>query len=101
MLARRAVFVDEVRDAVARLEELINAHDVVFLLTDTRESRWLPTLVRASRLPLHFTFRANPSHNLTHPSKHILILAAQLCAARDDPNALTLNAALGFDTCVR
>jgi hypothetical protein len=28
----------EVRDAVAKLEQLVNAHDVVFLLTDTRES---------------------------------------------------------------
>jgi hypothetical protein len=57
----------KVRESVARLEALINAHDVVYLLTDTRESRWLPTL---------------------------------LCAARSDTTKLTLNAALGFDTCV-
>ena len=57
----------KVRESVARLEALINSHDVVYLLTDTRESRWLPTL---------------------------------LCAARSDTTKLTLNAALGFDTCV-
>lgn len=34
---------------VEQLEKLISEHDVVFLLMDTRESRWLPTVIAASK----------------------------------------------------
>lgn len=37
---------------VQQLERLISEHDVVFLLMDTRESRWLPTVVAASKRKL-------------------------------------------------
>ena len=39
--------VDKVKADVKKLEELIVSHDAVFLLMDTRESRWLPTLLCA------------------------------------------------------
>ncbi|KAF5346832.1 hypothetical protein D9756_010586 [Leucocoprinus leucothites] len=34
---------------VAQLEQLIDEHDVVFLLMDSRESRWLPTVIGATK----------------------------------------------------
>lgn len=37
---------------VEKLEALIAEHDVIFLLMDTRESRWLPTVVAASKKKL-------------------------------------------------
>lgn len=47
-----AALVDEAKRALATLEELIDAHDVVFLGTDSRESRWLPTVIAASKRKL-------------------------------------------------
>ena len=42
----------KVRDDVRQLEQLIKEHDCVFLLMDTRESRWLPTLIAAAEKKL-------------------------------------------------
>lgn len=42
------------RDAEA-LDELVRSHDVLFLLLDTREARWLPTLLAAAHNKLAIT----------------------------------------------
>ncbi|KAJ1632860.1 hypothetical protein T492DRAFT_627529 [Pavlovales sp. CCMP2436] len=44
-----------VKAAVALLEQLVAEHDAVFLLMDTRESRWLPSLLCAAQDKLAIT----------------------------------------------
>ena len=36
-------------DQVKELEDLISKHDAVFLLLDSREARWLPTVIGAAK----------------------------------------------------
>ncbi|KAG8556875.1 hypothetical protein GDO81_018240 [Engystomops pustulosus] len=43
---------DQAAKEVENLEALVAEHDVVFLLMDTRESRWLPTVIAASQKKL-------------------------------------------------
>ncbi|CAK7228432.1 Autophagy protein 7 [Sporothrix bragantina] len=45
MLGHPVMDEKKTRSDFEKLEELIDSHDVIFLLMDTRESRWLPTIM--------------------------------------------------------
>ncbi|KAG8128229.1 putative Ubiquitin-like modifier-activating enzyme ATG7 protein, partial [Naja naja] len=61
---------------VAQLEKLIDGHDVIFLLMDTRESRWLPAVISASKrklvinAALGFDTFVVMRHGLKKPKNH-------------------------------
>lgn len=50
----------QVQKDVAQLEALIAEHDAVFLLMDSRESRWLPTMVGKAKGKVRAMFSAVP-----------------------------------------
>jgi len=47
--------IPEVLKIVAEIEDLVKSHDVLFLLLDTREGRWLPTVLATLHSKLTFS----------------------------------------------
>lgn len=56
--------VEQTKKDVATLEKLIDDHDAVFLLMDSRESRWLPTVLGAAKGKVSATIVASQMHSL-------------------------------------
>ena len=54
--------VNATRQAVQDLSDLIDQHHVVYLLMDSRESRWLPTMLGAAKGKVWAASRKNCSH---------------------------------------
>lgn len=48
MIGHRPTNVEQAAADYAKLEQLLRDHDAIFLLMDSRESRWLPTVMAAA-----------------------------------------------------
>ena len=72
--------VEQTKNDVRTLEQLFNEHDAVFLLMDSRESRWLPTVMGAAKGKVRARSYA------TRLTSHLRV------------QQIVMNAALGFDT---
>src|SRR3984957_9022883 len=70
----------QARKDVETLERLFDNHDAVFLLMDSRESRWLPTVMGAAKGKVRARSYA------TRLTSHLRV------------QQIVMNAALGFDT---
>jgi len=86
--------------AADQLQQLVSDHDVVFLLTDTRESRWLPTMMAAAAgkvavtAALGFDTFLVMRHGLPQPAA-----AAGAGAARQQPSSNQQQQQLGCYFC--
>ncbi len=75
---------EETLSTIKKLEELVRSHDVIFLLTDSRESRWLPTLLGAAYNKVYLQCEC-----LLEPLRTIFFVFVL---------QIVINAALGFDS---
>eukprot|EP00826_Nyctotherus_ovalis_P030187 TRINITY_DN2400_c0_g2_i12.p1 TRINITY_DN2400_c0_g2~~TRINITY_DN2400_c0_g2_i12.p1 ORF type:complete len:271 (-),score=79.24 TRINITY_DN2400_c0_g2_i12:17-829(-) len=81
--------IDEAKASYEKLEELIKEHDAVFLLTDTRESRWLATglsqlhnkicITAALGFDTYVVLRHGQRYDLHDASKHGERLGCYFC----------------------
>lgn len=78
----------QARRDIAALEALVGGHDVVFLLMDTRESRWLPTLLCAAlgRLAINAALGFDGFMVMRHGAP-VPPEAEQLVAQQEEPPA--------------
>lgn len=82
---------EALKKTVQRLRDLIESHDVICMLTDSRESRWLPSLLIAAAQRSALEFQPPPRCNGSAPE-----VPEEVPSKRCPPLGLTV--ALGFDS---
>lgn len=66
-IVKGAEAVEECKATISKLEQLIAEHDVVFLLLDSREARWLPTVIATAQSKVRsVSLYIGDSRGLTH-----------------------------------
>lgn len=92
------------KESVEVLERLISEHDVVFLLMDSRESRWLPTLIATSQgklvinAALGFDSYLVMRHGVGASENHPTRLGCYFCNDIVAPADVRLESSTGTDT---
>ncbi|RZA07709.1 MAG: hypothetical protein EOO68_03040 [Moraxellaceae bacterium] len=66
MLYFRSSHAMQAEKSVEQLERLIQSHDAVFFLMDTRESRWLPTMLCAAHNKLAINAALTAAEKTAH-----------------------------------
>lgn len=79
---------------LSKIESLLREHDAIFLLTDSRESRWLPTMLAAANNKV-YTEWSSKNCSCTNDNMHAKYW---LFKCKWLLFQIVINAALGFDS---
>lgn len=92
-------------EAIATIESLIDEHDVIFLLLDSRESRWLPTLIAEAKGKLVMTTALGfdnfvvMRHGIHHDAHGVPIRSTSSSSSSSSPSHVHDNVSLGCYFC--
>lgn len=69
---------EETTQALIKIENLVKEHDVLFLLTDSRESRWLPTMLGVAHNKVRHLNNANVEISILYDQQYFFIYTFRL-----------------------
>ncbi|KAM6216160.1 LOW QUALITY PROTEIN: ubiquitin-like modifier-activating enzyme ATG7 [Rhynchocyon petersi] len=95
-----SITMEQAHKDVEELEHLIESHDVIFLLMDTRESRWLPTVIAASKRKVEgYAIASSSDDRMNEPPTSLGLVPHQIRGFLSQfDNVLPVS--LAFDKCM-